>query len=338
MAASQGGHGAGCRPTSRRRSLRRRFPDRPLSPFIEEDSRGGASCLPRPLPASSPRPGTPKSRRACRIGRPSRSAAGVGLDDFRRSKPWRPPSLILEADPPLHTRSRTVLNRALSAKAMAALRAAISGGGRKPRRCAGWSNEIDAIAEIAEAYPLSVFSRRDRAWPGRAGKPAALWRDGVQRVRAAQRPFRGLDARRRPRRRLDQRAMREGGAGARRARRGRLGRRRFRRDHSRRGAVARPLAADGGARYDNHRHRQRPLCAGRQPGGMAQAARQSGAAAARLRRDAALRIAGADLLPNDDAAKRRSAASPCRRTPKSCCFSPAPIAIRAAGRTRTAST
>jgi cytochrome P450 len=47
------------------------------------------------------------------------SAAGVGIDDFRRTKPFRPPSLILEADPPLHTRSRTVLNRALSAKAMA---------------------------------------------------------------------------------------------------------------------------------------------------------------------------------------------------------------------------
>jgi cytochrome P450 len=51
------------------------------------------------------------------------SAAGVGIDDFRRTKPWRPPSLILEADPPLHTRSRTVMNRALSAKPMAGLRA-----------------------------------------------------------------------------------------------------------------------------------------------------------------------------------------------------------------------
>ena len=29
------------------------------------------------------------------------SAAGVGIDDFCRTKPWRPPSLILEADPPL---------------------------------------------------------------------------------------------------------------------------------------------------------------------------------------------------------------------------------------------
>jgi 4-methoxybenzoate monooxygenase (O-demethylating) len=51
------------------------------------------------------------------------SAAGVGIDDFRRTRPWRPPSLILEADPPLHTRTRTVMNRALSAKPMAALSA-----------------------------------------------------------------------------------------------------------------------------------------------------------------------------------------------------------------------
>jgi len=28
------------------------------------------------------------------------SAAGVGLADFRKETPWRPPSLLLEADPP----------------------------------------------------------------------------------------------------------------------------------------------------------------------------------------------------------------------------------------------
>jgi 4-methoxybenzoate monooxygenase (O-demethylating) len=85
------------------------------------------------------------------------SAAGVGLEDFRRSKPWRPPSLILEADPPLHTRTRTVLNRALSAKAMAGLRdrfrdAAETFADRLLAR-----RRWDAITEIAEAYPLSVF-------------------------------------------------------------------------------------------------------------------------------------------------------------------------------------
>ena len=42
------------------------------------------------------------------------SAAGVGLADFRREKPWRLPSLVLETDPPLHDRTRRVLSRVLS--------------------------------------------------------------------------------------------------------------------------------------------------------------------------------------------------------------------------------
>jgi 4-methoxybenzoate monooxygenase (O-demethylating) len=85
------------------------------------------------------------------------SASGVGLDDFRRSKPWRPPSLILEADPPLHTRSRTVLNRALSAKAMASLRARFQAAAEALAETLVGRDEVEAIAEIAEAYPLSVF-------------------------------------------------------------------------------------------------------------------------------------------------------------------------------------
>ena len=42
------------------------------------------------------------------------SAAGVGLSDFRKETPWRPPSLVLEADPPLHSRTRPVLAQALA--------------------------------------------------------------------------------------------------------------------------------------------------------------------------------------------------------------------------------
>ena len=87
------------------------------------------------------------------------SAAGVGLDDFRRSKPFRPPSLILEADPPLHTRSRTVLNRALSAKAMAGLRADFKDAAERLADGLVGRRRVDAIADIAEAYPLSVFPR-----------------------------------------------------------------------------------------------------------------------------------------------------------------------------------
>src|ERR1700749_1801786 len=43
------------------------------------------------------------------------SSRGVGLSDFSREKPGRPPSLILEADPPAHTRTRAVLSTVLSA-------------------------------------------------------------------------------------------------------------------------------------------------------------------------------------------------------------------------------
>ena len=50
------------------------------------------------------------------------SSRGVGLSDFAKEKPWRPPSLILEADPPAHTRTRAVLNRVLSPTALKQLR------------------------------------------------------------------------------------------------------------------------------------------------------------------------------------------------------------------------
>lgn len=85
------------------------------------------------------------------------SAAGVGIDDFRRNAPWRPPSLILEADPPLHTRTRTVMNRALSAKAMAGLRAPFQQAAEALADELVQRRHVDAIADIAEAYPLKVF-------------------------------------------------------------------------------------------------------------------------------------------------------------------------------------
>ena len=87
------------------------------------------------------------------------SGAGVGLDDFRRQKPWRAPSLILEADPPLHTRSRTVLNRALSAKAMAGLRESFRDAAETFAHALLARRRYDAITEIAEVYPLKVFPR-----------------------------------------------------------------------------------------------------------------------------------------------------------------------------------
>src|SRR3712207_1162402 len=50
------------------------------------------------------------------------SSRGVGLSDFAKEKPWRPPSLVLETDPPEHDRARAVLNKVLSPAVVRGLR------------------------------------------------------------------------------------------------------------------------------------------------------------------------------------------------------------------------
>ena len=64
----------------------------------------------------------PKCMRSSTIPLTFCSSRGVGLSDFAKEKPWRPQSIILEADPPAHTRTRAVLNQVLSATAMKPLR------------------------------------------------------------------------------------------------------------------------------------------------------------------------------------------------------------------------
>jgi cytochrome P450 len=85
------------------------------------------------------------------------SSRGAGISDFAKEKPWRPPSLLLEADPPDHTVVRTAMNGVVSPRGMRALR----------ERFAAPANEIadrlvaqgtfDAVTELAEVYPLRVF-------------------------------------------------------------------------------------------------------------------------------------------------------------------------------------
>lgn len=85
------------------------------------------------------------------------SSRGVGLSDFKAEKPWRPPSLILEADPPAHTRTRAVLSKVLSPAVMKRLRERFAAAAEAKIDELLQRKNIDAIAELAEAYPLSVF-------------------------------------------------------------------------------------------------------------------------------------------------------------------------------------
>ena len=85
------------------------------------------------------------------------SGAGVGLSDFRKEPPWRPPSIILEADPPLHTRTRAVLTRIMSPAAINALRATFEREAEALVCRLVARREFDGVADLAEAFPLKVF-------------------------------------------------------------------------------------------------------------------------------------------------------------------------------------
>lgn len=85
------------------------------------------------------------------------SSRGVGLSDFAKEKPWRPPSLILEADPPAHTRTRAVLNKVLSPAVMKKLRDTFVAAAEAKVDDLLAKRNFDAVPDLAEAYPLSVF-------------------------------------------------------------------------------------------------------------------------------------------------------------------------------------
>ncbi|SHG69248.1 hypothetical protein SAMN05443248_2381 [Bradyrhizobium erythrophlei] len=85
------------------------------------------------------------------------SSAGVGLSDFRKEPPWRPPSIILEADPPLHTRTRAVLTRILSPAAIRILRDMFEREAELLVARLVEQREFDGVADLAEAYSLKVF-------------------------------------------------------------------------------------------------------------------------------------------------------------------------------------
>ena len=86
------------------------------------------------------------------------SGAGVGLSNFRTEKPWRRPSLLLEADPPRHDAPRRVLAGLLAPRALRRLRERW----RKVAdelvdRLLADGGEFDAVPALAKAFPLRVF-------------------------------------------------------------------------------------------------------------------------------------------------------------------------------------
>ena len=85
------------------------------------------------------------------------SARGVGMADFNLHGRFRLPSIILEVDPPQHTRSRHALNKALGNSVMRGLRERFAVVAEEMVARLAAKGAFDACTELAEAFPLRVF-------------------------------------------------------------------------------------------------------------------------------------------------------------------------------------
>ncbi|NEK84717.1 cytochrome P450 [Blastococcus saxobsidens] len=86
------------------------------------------------------------------------SSAGVGLSNFRYEEPWRPPSLLLEADPPRHDAPRRVLQKVLGPRALRRLREGWAADAELlVDEVLSRATAFDAVAELSTAFPLRVF-------------------------------------------------------------------------------------------------------------------------------------------------------------------------------------
>ena len=85
------------------------------------------------------------------------SSRGVGIQDFKLEEPWRPPSLVLEVDPPEHTRNRRFLTQALSPNKIATLKVFFKNCADKLIKELLQKKDIDGISDLAEIFPTKVF-------------------------------------------------------------------------------------------------------------------------------------------------------------------------------------
>src|SRR4029078_9610055 len=83
--------------------------------------------------------------------------AGVGYANFNKEKPWRQPSMLLEADPPDHTRRRGLVGRILSAPHLRSFRAGFEVEADALIDRLLDKGDVEAVEEVAQAYVLKVF-------------------------------------------------------------------------------------------------------------------------------------------------------------------------------------
>lgn len=85
------------------------------------------------------------------------SAGGVGLTNFNKEKPWRQPSLLLEADQPVHTPRRAIVGRILSAPNLRGFKSTFEIEANTLIDTLLEKGEVEAFTEVAQAFVLKVF-------------------------------------------------------------------------------------------------------------------------------------------------------------------------------------
>lgn len=85
------------------------------------------------------------------------SARGVGIADFAKVEPFRAPSLLLEADPPLHDRTRKLMNKIVSIRALKALRPTWQSRAEALIDSILDRKTFDAVSDLSEVFPMMVF-------------------------------------------------------------------------------------------------------------------------------------------------------------------------------------
>jgi len=100
------------------------------------------------------------------------SGAGVGMSDLRAEDSWRPPSLLLEADPPDHTVVREIIEDVLSPKAVKVLREKFEARAEALVDRLLSVGSFDAVSDFAEVFPVQAFA--DEVWVPEEGRENLL--------------------------------------------------------------------------------------------------------------------------------------------------------------------
>jgi len=85
------------------------------------------------------------------------NAGGGGLRNYFIDKPWRRPSIILEVDPPEHTRTRKVFMNVLTPARLQALRPVFEAEATRLIDEALQRGTLDAVPDLVQRFPLTVF-------------------------------------------------------------------------------------------------------------------------------------------------------------------------------------